>query len=151
MKVILTRDLPNLGQVGQVKTVNDGYARNYLIPQGLAMLATPGNMKQIDTLKKTEEKRTARRKMEAQDLANKLSAVTLNFHARVGEADKLYGSITAGDIAEKIQEETGQDIDKRRIELEHSIRELGTHEVPIRLAPEVVARVKVIVEPEEEG
>jgi large subunit ribosomal protein L9 len=150
MKVILTREVPNLGHAGQVKTVNDGYARNYLIPQGLAMVANPGNLKQIDSLKQAEEKRQARNKTQAQGLADRLSALNLTFKARVGEADKLYGSITAADIAEQIQAQSGLEIDKRRIDLEHSIRELGPHEVPIRLAPEVVARVKVVVEREEE-
>jgi large subunit ribosomal protein L9 len=149
MKVILTQDVPNLGHTGQVKVVSDGYARNYLIPQGLALLATPGNMKQIEVLQTAEEKRGTRLKMQAQQLADRLSELTLTFKARVGESDKLYGSITAADIAEQIQAVTGQEIDKRRIDLEHSIRELGTHEVTVKFVPEVTARIKVIVEREE--
>jgi large subunit ribosomal protein L9 len=149
MKVILTQDVPNLGHTGQVKVVSDGYARNYLIPQGLALLATLGNMKQIEVLQTAEEKRGTRLKMQAQQLADRLSELTLTFKARVGESDKLYGSITAADIAEQIQAVTGQEIDKRRIDLEHSIRELGTHEVTVKFVPEVTARIKVIVEREE--
>jgi large subunit ribosomal protein L9 len=149
MKVILTQDVPNLGHSGQVKVVNDGYARNFLLPKGLALLATPGNIKQVETRKKVKEQRGTRRKTQAQELADRLSELTLTFKARVGESDKLYGSITAADIAEQIQARTGQEIDKRRIDLEHSIRALGTHEVAIKLAPEVIARIKVVVEREE--
>jgi large subunit ribosomal protein L9 len=149
MKVILTRDVPNVGLTGQVKVVSDGYARNFLIPQGLALLATPGNIKQFETQRKGKETRETRFAMQAQQIAEQLSELTLTFKAKVGESDKLYGSITAGDIAEEIQKATGQEIDKRRVDLEHPIRELGFHEVTVKLAPGIAGRVKVTVEREE--
>lgn len=149
MKVILTRDVPNLGKVGQVKNVADGYARNYLIPQGFATLATPGALKEVEQRQKVEEKRASKRKTEAQDIANRLANTTLTFKARAGESNRLYGSITNADIAAKIREVTGQEVDKRKIELEDPIRELGTHQVEIRLAPEVTTTVTITVEREE--
>ncbi len=149
MKVILTRDVPNLGKIGQVKNVADGYARNYLIPQGLAKLATPGALKEIEVRQKAEEKRLIKRKGEAQEIASRLANTSLTFKARTGESDRLYGSITNADIAARIQELTGQEIDKRKIELDEPIRELGTHRVRIRLAPETIAEVVITVEREE--
>jgi large subunit ribosomal protein L9 len=146
MKVILTKDIPNLGLAGQVRVVSDGYARNFLIPQGLALFATPGNIKQFEAQRKESEVREIRSKAQAHQIAEQLSELTLTFKAKVGESDKLYGSITAADIAEQIQVATGREIDKRRLDLEHSIRELGTHEVAVKLAPGITGRVKVIVE-----
>ena len=124
---------------------------NYLIPKGLAQLATPGAVKEVEKRLKAEEKRNLRRKLEAQELANRLAEMTFTFKAKVGESDRLYGSITSADIAEAIQAQTGQEVDKRRIELEHPIRELGTFSVPVKLAPEVTANITVVVEREEEA
>ena len=151
MKIILTQDVPGVGRMGEIKVVADGYARNYLIPKGLAQLATPGAVKEVEKRLKAEEKRNLRRKLEAQELANRLAEMTFTFKAKVGESDRLYGSITSADIAEAIQAQTGQEVDKRRIELEHPIRELGTFSVPVKLAPEVTANITVVVEREEEA
>jgi len=149
MKIILTRDVPNLGKIGQIKNVADGYARNYLLPQGLAKLATPGALKEVEQLQQAEHKKATRRKAEAQEIANQLANISLTFQARAGENDRLYGSITSADIATKILEMTGQEIDKRKVELDDPIRALGSHQVQIRLAPEVTATVTITVEREE--
>ena len=146
MKVLLLRDHDKLGKAGDIKTVADGYARNYLLPRGLAVLATAGALKQADTIRKSEEKRRARLYAEAQAVANQLTGTTLTFHALAGETGKLYGSITAGDIAEAIKREKGIEVDKRKVDLREPLRSLGTHTVPVRLATDLAPTVTVIVE-----
>ncbi len=148
MKVLLLRDHEKLGKAGDTKNVADGYARNYLIPRGLAVLATSGALKQAETIRKSEEKRRAKIFSEAQSVANQLTGTTLTFRALASETGKLYGSITSGDIAEAIQREKGLAIDKRKIELREPLRSLGTHTVAIRLATELEPTITVIVEPE---
>ena len=150
MEVMLTKDVEGLGYAGEIKNVAGGYARNYLIPRGLAVPATKGIRKQAAALREAAERRRARQLSEAQALAEKLSQITLRFTAKAGENDRLYGSITSQDIAEAIERETGQAVDRRRIELEHPIRELGTHQVAIRLMSDVVPQVTVVVEREGE-
>jgi len=147
MKVLLLRDHAKLGKAGTVKNVADGYARNYLIPRGLAVLATGGALKQAETIRKAEEKRQASLFAEAQAVANQLTGTTLTFRALAGETGKLYGSITANDIVEAIQREKGIEVDKRKVELREPLRSLGTHAVPIRLATDLAPEVTVIVEP----
>ena len=145
MKVLLLRDHDKLGKAGDVKNVADGYARNYLIPRGLAVLATGGALKQAETIRKAEEKRQAHLFAEAQAVANQLSGTTLTFRALAGETGKLYGSITTHDIVDAIQREKGLEVDKRKVELREPLRTLGTHAVPIRLASELLPAVTVIV------
>ena len=147
MKVLLLRDHDKLGKAGDVKNVADGYARNFLLPRGLAVLATGGTLKQAETIRKAEEKRRAKLFAEAQAVANQLTGTTLTFHALAGETGKLYGSITANDIAEAIQREKGIEVDKRKLELREPLRSIGTHTVAIRLAAELVPSVTVIIEP----
>lgn len=148
MKVLLLQGMEKLGQAGEVKEVADGYARNYLIPQGLAVLATEGVLKQVEARRKAEARRQKRAEAEAESLAMVLSRLTLSFKAKVGETERLYGSITSGDIAEAIKRETGQPINKRQIGLAEPIRELGTYRVPIKLMADLVPEVVVIVEEE---
>jgi large subunit ribosomal protein L9 len=151
MKVLLLRDHDKLGRAGDIKNVADGYARNFLLPRGLAVLATAGALKQAETIRRAEEKRRARLFAEAQAVANQLTGTTLIFHALASEAGKLYGSITAGDIAEAVQREKGIELDKRRIELREPLRSLGTHTVSVRLAAELVPSLTVIIEPQTEA
>lgn len=148
MKVLLLRDQEKLGKAGDTKNVADGYARNYLIPRGLAVLATKGALKQAETIRKGEEKRRAKLFAEAQAVANQLAGTTLTFRALASETGKLYGSITANDIAEAIQREKGLELDKRKVELREPLRSLGTHTVTVRLAAELTPSVTVIIEPE---
>ena len=148
MKVILIEKVPTLGEIGDVKTVADGYARNYLFPRGLAKPATSGEIKQIEQHRRTAAKRALREVSDAQAMAERLSQMRLVFEARAGEGTKLYGSITSGDIAERISQELGQDFDRRKVQLDESLRQLGTHQVPIRLMPEVLPEVTVVIERE---
>jgi large subunit ribosomal protein L9 len=145
MKVLLKHDVPKLGKAGQVKNVADGYARNYLIPQGVAVLATPGAMKQADALAKTEQLRQAQLAADASALAEVLRQTTLTFTARAGEGGKLYGSITSQQISDELKARAGVDVDKRKIELREPIRTLGTHQVTVHLASELQPEVTVIV------
>jgi large subunit ribosomal protein L9 len=147
MKVLLLRDHDKLGKAGDVKSVADGYARNFLLPRSLAVIATEGALKQAETIRKAEEKRRAKLFAEAQAVANQLTGITLTFHALAGETGKLYGSITASQIAEAIQREKGIEVDKRKLDLREPLRSIGTHTVPIRLAAELVPTVTVIIEP----
>lgn len=150
MKVILTDNLPKLGEVGDVCEVADGYARNYLLPQGFAIVATEGTLSQVENLKRQEAHRRKRVRGDATALKEALEELTLAFEAKVGETGRLYGSITSTDIAERIEEVTGQEVDRRKIVLDNPLRELGKFEVPVRLLPEVIAHLTVTVEPEEE-
>ncbi len=149
MKVLLTETVDNLGSAGEVKKVTDGYARNFLIPKGLAVPVTEGVLKQAELQRQAEAKRQEREKGKAESLARTLSQVTLTFQVKAGEKDKLYGSITNADIAEALERETGQAIDKRKVELEEPIRELGSYYVPIKLLPDVAPRITVVVERED--
>ncbi|MFN8474407.1 MAG: 50S ribosomal protein L9 [Anaerolineae bacterium] len=149
MRVILTQDVPTLGKVGDIKEVADGYGRNYLIPKGLAILASYGAVRNIDDLRRAQSKKTQRQIHAAEDLANTLGQLNLVFKRRAGEDGRLYGSVTNADIAEAIQAQTGQEIDRRRIELDEPIRSLGEHGVDIRLMTNVTAHVNVAVQPEE--
>jgi large subunit ribosomal protein L9 len=151
MKVLLTRDVAKLGKAGVVKNVADGYARNYLIPPGLAVWATPGALKQSETLSKAEQKRQALLASEASSLAEQLKEVTLTFHVRAGEEGKLYGSITAANVADELKRTTGLELDKRKLELREPIRQLGTHKVAVRLASELAPELTVNVLREEIG
>jgi len=149
MKILLTQDVENVGKAGQIKTVAAGYARNFLIPRGMAVLATESTVKQAQVQGQAETKRQQRAETEAESLAAVLSQVTLTFKAKAGEKDRLYGSITSSDIAEALERKTGHAFDKRKVQLEGSIRELGVHKVPIRLMADVIPEVMVVVEREE--
>mgnify|MGYP000858664856 FL=1 len=144
MKVILRESVPNLGQAGDVVEVRPGYGRNYLIPQGKAVLATEGNVRRIEHEKRVALARQAKVKASAQDIANRLAAIELTIARRVGEQDKLYGSVTSLDIAEALAAHN-LPIDRKQIQLEEPIRTLGTFEVPVKLHAEVVQPVKVTV------
>jgi large subunit ribosomal protein L9 len=149
MEVLLTETVDNLGSAGEVKKVADGYARNFLIPKGLAVPATAAVLKEAELRRQAVARRQKREEAKAESLARTLSQVTLTFQAKAGEQDKLYGSITNADIAEALERETGQAIDKRKVELEEPIRELGSYDVPIRLLPDHAPRVTVVVERED--
>ena len=149
MEVMLLKDIEELGDAGDVKRVADGYARNYLIPRGLAVLASAGALKQAEGLRAAKARRQAKELSQAQALAQILDGQSITFQARAGEADRLYGSITNVNIAEALEEKLDQEIDRRKIILEEPLKELGTHAVTIRLAAEAEAKVTVIIEREE--
>jgi large subunit ribosomal protein L9 len=149
MEVLLLADVDQLGMAGEIKRVADGYARNYLIPRGWAVVATPGAIKQAEAKRQVEAGREAKALSEAQALAQLLDGMTVTFQARAGESDRLYGSITNANIAEALEEKAEREVDRRKIDLEEPIKELGTHAVTVRLAPEAEAKVTVIIEREE--
>jgi len=149
MEVLLVKDVENVGHAGDVKKVSDGYARNYLLPRGLAVMASPGAIKKAKEDREANARRQARVLSEAQAMAATLDGVTVTFQARSGEGDKLYGSITNANIAAALSAKIGQEVDKRKIELEEPIKELGTHAVTIHFGPGAEAKVTVVVEREE--
>lgn len=146
MKVILLKDVAGLGQTGDVKDVSEGYARNYLLRQGLVAAATPtalGNLKQhVAAERRKQEKIEA----EQQALSAQLSDITVTFRARAGKGGRLYGSITNQDIAEAIREQNGLSLDRRAIDLPEPLRAVGTYEVPVHVARGKEPKLKVIVE-----
>lgn len=148
MKIILTRDVHNLGQAGDVKDVAAGYARNYLIPQGLAVKATPGAMKKFERRSAVGARRDERLAAHADALAQRLSEVVLTFEAKAGEKGRLYGSITTAEIAEALEREVGEKFDRRKNILADPIREVGEHMVTVRITADVTSEVKVVVKPE---
>jgi large subunit ribosomal protein L9 len=149
MEVLLLKDVEQLGEAGEIKRVANGYARNFLIPRGLAVIATPGAVKQVELQLESDARRQAKELDEAQALAQALDGLTVTFQARAGESDRLYGSITNANIADALSEQVEQEVDRRKIEMEEPLKELGTHAVTIRLAPGAEAKVTVIIEREE--
>jgi large subunit ribosomal protein L9 len=148
MEVLLLKNVPGIGSAGQMKKVNDGYARNYLLPRKLAVPATSGAVKQAETIKAAAARREAKTLGEVQELARQLGQITLTFRAKAGEGDRLFGSITSGDIADALARDKHITVDKRKIELELPLKELGERQVAIKLHPEVTAHVAVLVERE---
>jgi len=148
MKVLLVKEVPNVGQAGETKNVADGFARNYLLPRGLATLATAGAVKQIEEEKLVQQRKEARAKTELSQLSSILGETSVTFKAKVGEQNRLFGSITAGDIAKAVGGKLGHPIDKRHVELEEPIRHLGTYKVAIRVGPKATPSVTVVVEGE---
>ncbi|MBM3702744.1 MAG: 50S ribosomal protein L9 [Actinobacteria bacterium] len=151
MKVILTNYHEKLGDVGDTVEVKSGYANNYLIPNGLAVPATKGNINQMKLVKRAAVKLEARNIKEAEELAKKLEGLQVTFIVKTGEEGKLYGSITNKDIAEKISEERKIEIDRKKIDMQEHIKELGEYEIELKLYKEVKSSVKVIVEPDDES
>jgi large subunit ribosomal protein L9 len=147
MKVILREDIPNLGRSGEVVAVKDGFGRNYLIPRQMAVLANERNIRQLEHEKSVISARQAKLKGAAQEAAKGLESVQVTITRKVGEQDKLYGSVTTLDIAEALAAK-GQKVDRRHIHLPEPIKAVGKYEVDIRLHHDVTAKVKVEVAPE---
>jgi large subunit ribosomal protein L9 len=146
MEVLLLKDVPKLGRAGDTIRVTDGYARNYLFPRQLARPLDEGVKKQVLAIRDSAQRKADRVSQETGALARRLDGVTLTIQARVGEHGKLYGSVTSADIAELLAEKHSAEVDRRKIELEEPIREVGTHDVELRLTPQAVARIHVLVE-----
>lgn len=144
MKVLLLKDVYKLGHAGDVKKVADGYGRNYLLTQGLAVLATPGALKRAESLRQNAAITRAKLNAELGGVAEKLNATTLTFAVKAGETGKLYGSITPAMIAEEIKRATGLEMDRRNVG-HQPLRELGEYKVPVRLTTELIPSVKVII------
>lgn len=144
MKVLLKRDVPKVGKKGELLEVKEGYARNFLIPNGLAVEATGGTMKQYEEGKKAEEHRKAKEKEEAQALSAKIKGTTITLKHKAGEEGRLFGSITSAEVAEALHQK-GFQIDKKQIVLDDPIRLVGSHDVKVKLHSEVTASLHVEV------
>jgi large subunit ribosomal protein L9 len=150
MKVILKEDVENLGVMGTIVDVADGYGRNYLIPKNLAVEANPKNIKQFEHQRNIILAKARKIKKSAEDIAEQLSRMTLTIEANAGEEDKLFGSVTSRDIAEAIARQ-GFEIDKKKILLTEPIKRLGTYEVPVKLHQDVTAKVNLEVKKAEKS
>jgi len=144
LEIILREDIKSLGKAGEMVRVKPGYARNYLLPQGLAYEATEGNKKRIAAESRARDAKLSAEKGEATALAGRLNALAVTLPGKAGEGDRLFGSITAQDIADALARQ-GFNVDKRKIDLDHPIKSLGQHSVAIRLHPEVQAEITVSV------
>ncbi len=138
MEVILQEKIDKLGDVGDVVRVKDGYARNYLMPRGLVVEATPGNVRAVEDLKGQIASREKKATAHLRELAGKLSTLKLSAPVKVGEDDRLFGSVTAITISELLQEQ-GHEVDRKAIDLDEPIKTLGVHSVPVKLHPEFIA------------
>lgn len=145
MIVILQKDLKGTGKAGDVVKVSDGYARNMLIPRGIAKEATEGNVKNLEKQKSIAAEKKAEQKAAAQELAKKIEALNVTIETKGGEGGRLFGSITSKDIAEALQTQHGIKTDKKKIDLDGPIKQTGEFTVPVKLFPEVSASLKVIV------
>lgn len=144
MRIILRKNYDQLGKIGEVVDVKDGFAMNFLIPRQIAYPATPGNLRALEEEKKRIEAIEAKEIEQAQELANQLESVSVNIPVKVGEDEKIFGSVTNQQIADELKEK-GYEIDKRKIELDEPIKTLGIYSIKIKLHPEVSATVKTWV------
>lgn len=149
MKVVLTRDVEGVGTKGSVVTVAPGFARNFLIPRGIAIKATKASIKQAEDMRRAREAAEARALERARELERAIAGSSVEIQVRVGKQGKLYGSVTAQDISRALHERLGVEIDRRQIDLPEPLRRLGEHEVGIKLHPQVSAILKVRVSGEE--
>jgi large subunit ribosomal protein L9 len=141
MQIILTQDVENLGKAGELVSVRPGYGRNYLVPRGLAVSATVRNKNRLDHEKSLIERKVAKERASATEIAARINGMTLQFERVVGEEEKLFGSVTSRDIADQLKK-ANVDIDHRWIQLDHPVKALGKYEVPVRLSAGVVATLK---------
>jgi large subunit ribosomal protein L9 len=146
MRIVLRDDVENLGKKGDMVEVADGYARNYLVPRGLALKATDGNQKQADAMRRNREARERREREAAEALAAQFEGRTITIKARAGGEGRLFGSVTSVDIAEAVQKQTGAEIDRRKIDLDEPLKELGGVDLAVRLHPDVLATLHIEVE-----
>ncbi|MCL2615457.1 MAG: 50S ribosomal protein L9 [Dehalococcoidia bacterium] len=149
MKVIFLKDVPNVAKANEIKEVNDGYARNFLIPKKLAVLANADIQQHLEAQKRAETRRKEEYKAELKVLAQRIENVTVNLKGKVGNKGQLYGSITNSDIAAALSKLLGSEIDKRKVELTEPLRHTGTFEALVRLSSDLTPGVKIIISSEE--
>lgn len=145
MKIVLTQEVRRLGAPGDVVEVADGFARNYLIPRGLALRATKGTLKQVDQIRRSRELREVRDREKAQELATALAELQIKIPAKSGDGGRLFGQVTHQQIAEAIVKAGGPKIDRKRLHVEQPVKSLGVHTVHLRLHPEVEAEFRIDV------
>lgn len=153
MEVILLKEVEHLGKPGDVVSVRDGYARNYLLPRKLATPATPKALRQVEQMRRARERREEQRRVEAEELASRLQGLELTVVAPAGAQGRLYGSVTAQQIADLLREQHGIEVDRRRIHLEAPIRTVGEHQVDLHVHEQVhvALKVRVLAESSKEG
>jgi large subunit ribosomal protein L9 len=145
MRIVLRTDMANVGKRGDICEVADGYARNFLLPKGHAIIATPGVESQATAMRRSRDLRDARAREAAETVARRLVPAVIRIPARAGAEGKLFGSVTAADVTQAVAEQTGVELDRRRLHLDEPIKSLGTHEVPVKLHSDVEFRVTVEV------
>lgn len=145
MEVLLLKDVPKLGQAGDEVRVADGFARNYLLPRRLAVPLTEGAHYQAQQIREARRRQVEREQIETQAAAKQLDGLSVSITAKAGEQGKLYGSVTAGDIAEAVQAQHGVEVDKRRIVLDDPLRELGERQIEVRFSQVAIAHITVVV------
>jgi large subunit ribosomal protein L9 len=150
MKVVLLEDLPGKGKAGEVKEVSKGYARNFLLPRGLALLATPTVIKQVESRLEQEKLEESIDRDKLVELAQQIEGKEICFKARMGAGERLFGSITAADVAEELSRAVGSPIDKKKIDMEKSLRKTGSYEVAVKLASDINPQITVVIEEEKE-
>jgi large subunit ribosomal protein L9 len=148
VRVVLRDDVENIGRKGDLIEVTDGFARNYLVPRGLAMKATKGVVQQAEAMRRNREARDARDREAAQALADQLSGQRIELRARAGEGGRLFGSVTSADVADAVRAQTGVELDRRKTQLAEPLKELGAVEVPVKLHSDVEVTLTVDVVPE---
>jgi large subunit ribosomal protein L9 len=150
MKVVLLEDLPGRGKAGEIKEVSKGYARNFLLPRGLALLATPTVIKQVESRLEKEKLEESLDRDKLVELAQQIEGRGIRFKARLGAGERLFGSITAADVAEELSRAIGSVIDKKKIGIEKSLRKTGSYEVAVKLASDINPQITVVIEGEKE-
>ena len=145
MKVILQADVKGTGKKGQIFEVADGYARNFLFPKKLAIEATTGNIQDISHKKALEDRRKVKEKEDAVELGGKLNALVIEVKTNTGEGGRLFGSVTSKEIADALKKQHGVEVDKRKLEIKEPIKALGNYEVPVKIHPDVMAKLQVHV------
>ena len=150
MKVVLLKDLPGRGKAGEIKEVSNGYARNFLLPRGLALLATPAVIKQVESRLEQKKLEESIDRDKLVELAQQIEGKEIIFEARMGAGERLFGSITAADVAEKLSQTIGSVIDKKKIDIEKSLRKTGSHQVVVKLASDLNPQITVVIEEEKE-
>lgn len=148
MKVILLKDVSGKGEAGEIKEVSQGYARNFLLPQGLALIATPAIIKQVGLGLQREENQETVNQAKLAELAEQIEGSKIHLQARIGAGNRLFGSVTAADIAEELSRAIGFVIDKRKINIDKPLRQGGNHEIIVKLAKGLEPHITVVIEPE---
>lgn len=150
MKVVLLKDISGKGSAGQIKDVSNGYAKNFLLPQGLALAATPEVINQVESRLQKEKKEEIINRDKLVELAQRIEGSEIRLKARAGTGERLFGSITAADIAEELSRTTDSIIDKKKIDIERPLRQAGSHEVTVKLASDLKPQITVVVEEEKD-
>ena len=150
MKVVLLEDVPGKGRAGEIREVSKGYAKNFLLPRGLALIATPTVMKQVESRLGKEKLEESLDRERLVELAQQIEGKEIGFRARIGGGERLFGSITAADVAEELSGAIGSVVDKKKIDIEKPFRQTGSYEIAVKLASDIRPKITVVIEEEEE-